>query len=71
MRNWLTVLPIAFLLAGCGKASMTQEAEQQRLLLELTKANAERLAELTGKEEELKSGSLAEFVGEIGGGWRR
>lgn len=55
---FLVRLPrFAFLLlfAGCSAGSREQELKEQKLLLELGKANTERLTELAKKEEDLKS----------------
>jgi hypothetical protein len=42
-------------LSPCNSASREQELQQEKLLLELSKANTERLAELANKEQNLKS----------------
>jgi len=53
-KVFITSLVVVFFV-GCGTENKSLELEQQRLLLELTKTNNERLAELTQKEQELKS----------------
>jgi hypothetical protein len=50
------LLGFALVVSGCtGGASREQELQQQKLMLELSKANTEGLAELTKKESDLTS----------------
>jgi DNA repair exonuclease SbcCD ATPase subunit len=55
-RNFNLTLALVLLssgILGCNSANKEQELQQQKLLLELSKANTERLAELTKKEQDL------------------
>ena len=55
MKTWLIVVLVVLFLPGCDNTARNQELEQQKLLLQLSKVNNERLAELAEKEKNIQA----------------